>query len=62
VFSYAIIQGLRGGANNYNGVISMASLYAYVTNRVKELTNNEQEPAFSTPGFTDFPVARMARQ
>jgi len=59
VFTYAILQGMRGEAHPNNGVISMTGLQLYVSNKVKELTNNAQEPTFGSPGYTDFPVARV---
>jgi WD40 repeat protein len=58
VFTYAIIQGLRGEAYPNNEVITLAGLQLYVSNKVRELTNNAQEPTFGSPGYTDFPVAR----
>jgi len=58
VFTHAILQGLKGEAPQTNGIISMTALHLFVTNRVKELTYNQQEPVFGSPGYTDFPVAR----
>jgi WD40 repeat protein len=60
VFTYAILQGLRGEAFPENGNITISSLHLYVSRRVREITNNMQEPTFSTPdGFSDFRVARV---
>jgi len=60
VFTYAILQGLRGEAFPENGNITMMSLQLYVSRKVKELTDNVQEPTTSTPeGFSDFFIARI---
>jgi len=58
VFTYAILQGLRGEAQQNNGTITMTALNLFVSNKVRELTNNQQEPVFGSSGYTDFPVAR----
>jgi len=57
VFTYAILQGLAGEAQQENGVISMTALYNYIKNKVRNLTDNAQEPTLGSIGYYDFPVA-----
>ena len=60
VFTYAILQGLRGEANLTNNNVTIFSLIEYVTARVKELTNNAQEPTIGRiEGLSSFPLARV---
>jgi WD40 repeat protein len=61
VFTYAIIQGMRGAADSSgNGTVTMKELDAYVSERVKELTDKQQQPTTFTPGgYTDFGVAEV---
>jgi len=59
VFTYAIIQGLKGEAYPENGNISMASLHLYVSRKVKELTEGTQEPHLAMEGDIDFKLAEL---
>ena len=43
-FTHAIIQAFEGGAKNENGEITIMKLENYVRTKVKENTNNRQEP------------------
>ena len=43
-FTHAIIQAFEGGAKNENGEITIMNLENYVRTKVKENTNNRQEP------------------
>jgi WD40 repeat protein len=55
VFSYALVQGLRGGADVYkNGSINILELGGYVSHEVKRLTNGAQEPTFNLAGSRNF--------
>jgi Caspase domain len=48
VFSFAVMEGLRGAAADVNGDVTGASLEAYVYNRLPKLANDNsyQEPRF----------------
>lgn len=58
-FTKAVIEGINGRADLFNhGKISVETLGAWIAQRVKELTNNEQSPVVLKPGSVpDFPVA-----
>lgn len=43
-FTLALVEGLSGKAANKEGVVYLAALDAYVTERVKELTKGQQHP------------------
>ena len=43
-FTHAIIQAFTGGAKNKDGEITIQELEAFVRAKVKEYTNNRQEP------------------
>lgn len=60
-FTLAVIEGLEGGADyNTDRAVSVNELNLYVTQRVKELTNNRQTPVLRLPGeVRDFPVAAL---
>jgi len=65
VFTYAIIQGMRGEADlNIGGLkdgqVTMKELDAYVSEMVPKLTNKSQHPTTITPdGYTNFVVADL---
>jgi len=44
VFTYAMLQGLNGEAADENKNITVTSLYSYIEKKMRELTNNTQEP------------------
>lgn len=58
-FTKALIEGLKGKADFFSkGVISVNTLDAYIAERVKELTGNQQTPTTSKPEtVSDFPLA-----
>ena len=59
-FTKAIIEGIRGKADLKNdGLIRPTLLQAYVTDRVRELTNNKQRPVMFNVGIDD-PIAVKA--
>jgi uncharacterized caspase-like protein len=59
VFTYAVSQGINGGADfGHNGVVNMWALAEYVSNEVKRMTNDEQEPVISMSGVKNFPLAK----
>lgn len=56
-FTKAIIEGVQGGADkDKTGLIRPTYLSAYVNDRVRSLTNNEQRPVIFTVGIDD-PIA-----
>ena len=56
-FTKAIIEGIRGKADLRNdGLIRPTLLQAYVTDRVRELTDNKQRPVMFNVGIDD-PIA-----
>ena len=59
-FTKAIIEGLfKGEADPYHtGTVTVSQLDAFVTNRVKKLTDGGQHPVMSRPtGMQDYPIA-----
>lgn len=62
VFTWALLEGLRGSAdNNHDHVISAGELFDYVSNRVREQTNSRQNPRSLSETNRDFPLAVVAR-
>ena len=63
IFTYSIIQGLRGAAFPENGNITMKALDLYVSREVNRLAseqNHVQTPTTYTPsGYSDFIVANL---
>jgi WD40 repeat protein len=58
VFTYAVSQGINGGADfGKTGRVNMWALAEYVSDEVKRLTDDEQEPVVSTSGVKNFVVA-----
>jgi uncharacterized caspase-like protein len=58
-FTLALVEGLSGKAANRDGVVYLAGLDAYVTDRVKELTGGRQHPVTAKPtSVRSFPLAR----
>jgi WD40 repeat protein len=58
VFTYALNEGLQGGADFMkSGAIKILELSVFVSNQVKRLSNNEQEPTFSLSGVKNFVLA-----
>ena len=58
VFTYALDKGLKGGADFMKrGAISISALFEFVSDEVKRLTNDEQEPTFSASGVKNFVMA-----
>ncbi len=62
-FTLALIEGIRGKANLLgNGKITVATLDAYVEERVKELTGGNQTPTTAKPQtIPDFPIAMTGK-
>jgi len=58
-FTKALIEGFNGKADFFSkGVITVNTLDAYIAERVKELTGNQQTPTTSKPEtVSDFPLA-----
>jgi len=58
VFTYALSEGINGGADfGKKGIVNVLSLGAYVSDEVKRMTNDEQEPVFSGSGVKNFVLA-----
>jgi WD40 repeat protein len=58
VFTYALSEGINGGADfGKKGLVNVLSLGAYVSDEVKRMTNDEQEPVFSGSGVKNFVLA-----
>jgi tetratricopeptide (TPR) repeat protein len=58
VFTYAVNEGLKGGADFMKkGAINILELSVFVSAEVKRLTNDEQEPTFSLSGAKNFALA-----
>jgi uncharacterized caspase-like protein len=58
VFTCALNEGLQGGADFMkSGAIKILELSVFVSNQVKRLSNNEQEPTFSLSGVKNFVLA-----
>jgi TolB-like protein len=60
VFTYSVLEGLRGGADvDGDGTISVSELFSYVARQVPNLTQGRQHPYSKTEG-TDLPFLRVA--
>ena len=61
IFTYAILQGMRGAADLIQDkIITMDELRTYVSSEVPRLTNGLQHPTVHTPdGYVNFIMARM---
>jgi WD40 repeat protein len=58
VFTYALSQGLNGEADpRKKGSVSIFALSDYVSDEVKRMTNDDQEPVFSGAGVKNFVLA-----
>ena len=58
VFTYALSRGLAGEADSRRrGAVNILALGDFVSEEVKRLTNDEQEPVFSASGVKNFVVA-----
>jgi uncharacterized caspase-like protein len=59
-FTLAVTEGLSGKADaNQDGLVYSTELDAYVSERVKELSNGRQHPVTAKPGtIRSFPLAR----
>lgn len=58
-FTEALVEGLNGGADIFeDGDITIKELDAYLSNRVKKLTQKQQTPVSKTPStISDFAIA-----
>ena len=55
VFTYALSQGLNGEADSRKrGSVNILALGDYVSEEVKRMTHDEQEPVFSGSGVKNF--------
>ena len=57
VFTYALLEGLDGGAAGKDGTIKVLDLFSYATDKVEEKTGSKQIPYMHAEG-TNFPLAR----
>jgi hypothetical protein len=55
-FSWAVVEGLRGGAAD-GSFVTVMSLERYVALRVQTITGNHQHPTSSAEKFQDYPLA-----
>lgn len=62
VFTEAVLQGLRGAADQHNeGVIKVFDLFEYVAERVVQTTQDRQHPIFKATALErNFPIALSA--
>ena len=55
VFTYFLLEGMKGGADGYgrpkDGMVTVGELFDYVRENVKKATNNLQHPAIGTNRF-----------
>jgi WD40 repeat protein len=60
-FTLAVLEGLRGAADfNADGSVSLNELNLFVSDMVKQLTNNQQTPVLQKPSaIRDFPLALL---
>ncbi len=57
VFTYSILQGLRGKANlTQDNVISVLELGSFISGEVERITGGAQRPTFHLAGTTNFPL------
>jgi uncharacterized caspase-like protein len=60
VFTYAVIEGLKGGADVSNDkVVEAQELSTYVAAMVRKLTEDRQQPVFSEAGGKDFVIGTV---
>lgn len=64
VFTYALLKGLEGKADVFpagapDGDINMYELAAFVTDKVKRMTNKAQRPELNARKFSDFVFAKV---
>jgi WD40 repeat protein len=59
LFTLALVEGLQGKAQKVDGAVYLHHLDAYVTDRVKELSQGRQSPTTARPtSVTPFPLSR----
>ncbi|MFP3040221.1 caspase family protein [Treponema primitia] len=61
VFTYSVIQGLKGlvSAQSANNSISVLELSGFVSTNVLRITSDQQHPSAYSLGFYDFPMVEM---
>jgi len=62
IFTYALLEGLNGKADliSQDKLITIKELDAYLSDKIKKLSNGHQEPVLHAPGgFKDFVFARL---
>ena len=55
-FTYALLKGLRGGAKDRNGEVSVMGLGKFVSDEVPRLTKDRQFPIFESQELHEFPI------
>jgi len=59
IFTYALAEGLNGKADLMNkGAVNITALYTFVYDEVKNLSNDEQIPAFHGDFSENFVLAK----
>ena len=60
-FTEAMLEGLSGRADLFgDGEVTVSTLDAYISRRVKKLTAGRQTPAVGKPVEADFPLALIS--
>jgi uncharacterized caspase-like protein len=60
VFTNAVIEGLKGGADlSHDRFIEAQELSTYVEGEVRKLTADKQLPTFTQPGRSDFVISKV---
>ena len=58
VFTYYLLEGMRGKAANDEGIVTIQNLFEYVRRNVKEATDHQQHPLIGPYGFdSNLPIA-----
>ena len=60
VFTYSVIEGLKGGADlSRDRFIEAQELSTYVLDAVRKLTGDKQLPTFTQSGRSDFVISKV---
>ncbi|NET16759.1 MAG: hypothetical protein F6K08_30065, partial [Okeania sp. SIO1H6] len=58
VFTYYLLEGMKGAASGSDGFVRVGQLFEYVREQVKQATNHSQHPAIGTNPFDrNLPIA-----
>ena len=60
VFTYYLLEGMRGKAANADGIVTLGQLFEYVRDNVKQDTHDTQHPAVGTGEYDrNLPMAAV---